>query len=391
MSFALRAVGVAAALGLLVVTGCTSSKLSLSADLRTDWVSGEELVGVRMELYREAPGTGAPALDTQESLAVRGTSFVRGRRVAEWTGLDPGEYWVRATLLERSGETRARRITQVTVRTDQAIIVVVTRGCAGVVCPGPSDDPSHTECFGARCVDPSCTPMTPEACGTPSCAGDADCTTTTACAAATCFAGACLLEAHDERCAPDEWCSPADGCHPLSDRADAGARDAGSADAGCPSLPDLSAPGPVRISSGVLCPVSGSVSATYVCEEGTGRIELAGGSDVMLELYGPGDTVLGGAGIVPTGPGAVLHLSSAATASLYVLLDLHAFPLTLQVLAPASAVTIVAQGANTLTTRDTQAQTLTIRTEGPHVQDGYLGGGDLTIDVGYVPPPACAP
>lgn len=401
------------ALGALaLLAACSASSARLSVDLRTDWVAGEEFVGARAELLRDAAdttGVRAP----EEMLALAGTSYAEGVRIAEWSTLGDGDYTLRVTLVGRDGMPRARRMVRVTVHGETLVTVPVTRSCLDVVCPAPAGDPSLTECLGARCVDPRCTPEHPEHCPPPVCAGDAECTPADPCADGACRDGACLSIAHDERCGAGLWCSPSAGCLPRAPSPDAGTSedaailppdtgppdafvpsDGGhdaSVDGGCGVRPDPRGDGSIRFSGGTYCPGASAVSTSYLCVDGSGRIEIGAGETMSLELYGPEATVVGGAGIVPTGPGATLVVTTTSTAPVYLALDLSAFPLTVQPNDALGSLTLIAHGTSTLTLASITVNTLYVSHEGALATTGNLFTSAYTPDGVAIPPPACAP
>lgn len=379
---------------------------SLSVDVRTDWVPGEEFVGVRAELLDRADARGVPTL-TSETLAPRGTVFLDAHRVAEWSPLSRGDHGLRVTLFDREGAVIARRFAVVTVADRTLITVDLTRNCEGLVCPIAGGDPTLTECVGARCVSPRCARESPGSCGAPACTSSDTCTTAT-CAEGACTDGACFAEAHDERCAPAEWCSPDAGCLPRTDldagtmpsdagpRIDAarsdGGEDAYVVDAGCGVRPDPRGDGSLRFSSGLYCPSGGLVSAPYACVEGSGRIDLAAGEELTIEVRGPEPTVIGGAGIHPTGPGAILHVTTASTAPVYVALDLRDAPLEIRFVASQTTITFDAIGSNELTLRDSTARSASIAHDGPFTNAGpYVCTSGCSDTATHTPPPGCAP
>ena len=162
---------------------------------------------------------------------LRGQSLADGRRIAEYDDLAPGTYELLVTLLDADGTVVSRRVI-VEVRASIGVTVLIARDCVGKVCPDSGDDPSFTQCFGGRCVLPTCSPEHLESCGTPECASDTECTGAVACSAPRCVAGACLDVPDDGACGAGERCSLARGCVAVMTPMDGGPTDAGVPDAG---------------------------------------------------------------------------------------------------------------------------------------------------------------
>jgi hypothetical protein len=201
-----------AAFGVVVLLGSCSEETILAVDLRTDYVPGIEFASVRTVLVGEA-GAG----DRSTTAAARlDDDFVAGRRVAEIDGLAAGSTLpLRVELMAADGRAIAARPVRVTFEGRTAVTVVVTRDCTGVACPIAGGDPLATACLNGRCVDPACTPETPDACGEPSCSAPSECADGSMCATPVCVAGTCLLDAEAGRCGRDEYCDPEAGCRAL--------------------------------------------------------------------------------------------------------------------------------------------------------------------------------
>ncbi|MDQ3036234.1 MAG: hypothetical protein M3Y87_27785 [Myxococcota bacterium] len=204
----------------LALAACSDSGGTLTVDLRTDLSPGNEFVAVRTEIST-APFSADGGLEdgdaprSDDAIAVGEEDYVTGRRVAGFTGLPAGSAFVRVRLIDRRGDVVVERVSTVTVRGRVSMVVVVARACRGAVCPEPGGDPDATTCVAGRCVPPTCTPETPDACGEPVCATAADCTTSVACASSLCLEGACFELGDDSRCAADEWCDAVRGCVPF--------------------------------------------------------------------------------------------------------------------------------------------------------------------------------
>jgi len=191
------------------MAGCTSERRTLVVDLRTDFAAGADFARVRT-----ARATG----EAQEATPSASDDLLRGVRVATFEGIATTDVRLRVQLLDDAGGVVAER--PLAVQLDAAavsVVVVITRNCAGVVCPGPE----ATACVDGRCVDPRCAPGAPEACGEAACGADAECTSRSACVDARCVEGLCLQV-------------PVVPCGPDAGVPDAGMMDAGRPDAGRP-------------------------------------------------------------------------------------------------------------------------------------------------------------
>lgn len=173
----------------------------LSVDLRTDYVAAVEFDNVVVTVDGGREQTLRPTF---------GTDYVIGRRVAEYAGLGSGSHAVRVVLMRRGSEVAARDIT-FDLSADLAITVVVTRDCRGVECPG-AGNATDTACLGGTCVDPRCTPETPEFCPAPVCEADDDCPLPEQpCAVRLCLEGTCFV-ADEGTCPTGQYCDSVRGC-----------------------------------------------------------------------------------------------------------------------------------------------------------------------------------
>lgn len=187
---------------LFALAACAGSDGNeVSVDVRTDWIPAVEFDTV---LVRANAGT-------PESTTVNfSQDFVRGVRVAELSNLSNGRQEINVQLVER-GEVVAERSVPVTLSGDLAITVILTRDCNGVSCPG-AGDASATACLGGRCIDPTCTPETPENCPVDECTTSDDCPTARQdCQAAQCIFGTCLY-GDDGSCGGGRYCDEELGC-----------------------------------------------------------------------------------------------------------------------------------------------------------------------------------
>lgn len=243
----MRWTSIAAACGWLLA-GCEGDARGhlIAVDLRTDFVPRLEFEQVRVELIE--PEDGRPSARIRSGVTVAaGDDYLDPRRVAELDRVARGQVFVRVQLLGASSAVLAERPALVTVTDDVVVLVVITRSCLAVVCPGPADPPGAIACTGGRCVEPEC--GTP---GAPPCPRDcttaADCPASpVACVEARCTGdGVCLSAARDDRCAAGQVCDPRTGCVGAPPPRDAGPvtrdagplpRDAGPGDAGPPAVP----------------------------------------------------------------------------------------------------------------------------------------------------------
>jgi hypothetical protein len=136
------------------------------------------------------------------------TDLLSGVRVAEFGPMAAGTYWVRVSLVTAAGRVIASRVTDVRLAGLRSITSVISRSCEDLLCP-PSSAPTLTVCHGGACVDPRCTPETPDLCGPGECASDADCVPDAGaeCARAACEGGVCLYAADDSLCGASAHCT----------------------------------------------------------------------------------------------------------------------------------------------------------------------------------------
>lgn len=203
----------------LALLGC-ESEASLVVDLRTDYVAGEEVSRVDLDVQ------GTP-VSRNRALTV-GDDLASGIRVAELTALEPGRRELTLTLVAPDGSAVATRQAILEVQRATAVTILVTRNCEGVVC----DDPAAPACVDARCVPAECVAEDPDSCGEATSCDAVDCTPDVPCAEAECVNGFCVPQPLDERCATDEFCQSAEGCVPRTTSPDAGTHDAGAPDGG---------------------------------------------------------------------------------------------------------------------------------------------------------------
>ncbi len=194
--------------------GCANSA-GLTVDVRTDYLATEEFGAVRTEISPTPFASDAPFGTPAEVAVAPAFDFLSGARVAEFRELPPGAYWVRVSLLSDTGSVIAQRTTTLQFTSTFSMTSVISRSCEGALCP-PNGSPRLTACNGGVCVDPGCTPETPELCGAGECARDADCTSGPPgdCVRAVCEGNACLYGGDDALCGRAEHCSVALLCVP---------------------------------------------------------------------------------------------------------------------------------------------------------------------------------
>lgn len=187
--------------------GCESG-VSLTIDLRTDYVPGAEIL--RAEVVAEG-ASGEQRWDDLQAPPIE-----RSLRLASLTGLSPARGRAVDVRLYGPGdalvaETRA----VVDNRADRVHTIVVERGCAGVAC-GEGE-----RCVGGRCQDARCLTGVEEDCEA-GCGADAECGPPRAdCASARCVDRVCF--AAGDGCADGFYCDPSAGCREAPSRCDGGA------------------------------------------------------------------------------------------------------------------------------------------------------------------------
>lgn len=210
-----------------VASGCSDDP-SLTVLVKTDLVAGVEFTRVVVEIRSDSgSGEGASLLADNAMTATRVMRFVPERRVASFT-LEAGrELIVTVRLLDARGDIVVERPTRMTVTSDFALRVVLTRNCAQVACPSPGGAAISAACFDGRCVDDRCQPDAPEFCPSVACTADAtpptDCLVTASCASARCEDGVCLyVEPTSSVCSTSEYCDPFRGCESIDPLDDGG-------------------------------------------------------------------------------------------------------------------------------------------------------------------------
>lgn len=206
VSAAILAAGCAAA-----SPSCKSAGISLSVDLRTDYTPGREFASVVTEVV---PDGGGSLRSEQPIDDAKGGVFVEGARVADFGDVQPGGLLVRVKVFSKEGAPLVERLARLSVSSDYALTVVVTRNCEGITCPAPDGDPALATCDRGKCVRPECTASTPQFCDPAECAKDADCHPDVDCVSGRCIAGTCLFLPDDGLCKATQTCDANHGCTP---------------------------------------------------------------------------------------------------------------------------------------------------------------------------------
>lgn len=189
---------------------CKTTGVSLSVDLRTDYLPGREFVRVHTEVVP----SGGDQQAMEHAVAPTDGQFVDGSRVADFGDLPTGDLQVKVQVISPEGNAMVERLARVSVNADYALTLVITRNCEGITCPTPGGDPALATCDKGQCVRAECTPSTPQYCAPPECSFDADCKADVSCVAGRCVGGTCLFLPVDAKCDPKQTCDPTVGCTP---------------------------------------------------------------------------------------------------------------------------------------------------------------------------------
>lgn len=182
---------------------CTEDGVILAVDLRTDYVPGVEFVVAEARIE---DGNGA-LVDSRMSGVLGDADALEGVRVADFLGASPGDRRVSVTLYGADGQVVGRNAVSISFTGNYGVTVLVTRACARVTC---GDEES---CVDGQCVDPRCSPETPERCGDAVCADATACDAPAAsCAEARCVQGACFAAPVAGACGETQVCIPEGGC-----------------------------------------------------------------------------------------------------------------------------------------------------------------------------------
>ncbi|MFK7988815.1 MAG: SBBP repeat-containing protein [Sandaracinaceae bacterium] len=217
----------------LLFSACTEGRATLLLNVQSDLLPGREASQVVTRLFRGLPEDAGEEERSVTANLEPSDELAEGLRVAELSGLPLGNWTLRVQLMSATGAVELERVALVDLEATTAITVVMTRSCRGVVCPAPGGDPRALACLGGRCVQPDCTPETPESCPPASCSDTAECPTPeAACASARCSRGECFTVGVDSMCAASEVCLPEMGCQSLMPAPDGGFQDGGIQDGG---------------------------------------------------------------------------------------------------------------------------------------------------------------
>lgn len=181
----------------------------------SELVPEREVGTVTVALFSGLANTSTTSLGTTQRPLMYGEPLARGLWVTSFRGVAKGTYTLWVTLERQNGEKLAQRPLTVTVTEDASYTVALTADCARAECPSPGGSAAFIACLAGECVDPRCTPETPEFCPPELdlfCNTDTDCMPRTACALSTCVDGLCIDQALSSECGEGEFCSSLSGC-----------------------------------------------------------------------------------------------------------------------------------------------------------------------------------
>ena len=200
-----RARAILAVLTALSAMGC-GDDAALIVDLKTDLVPGVEFDRVRVR--------GLGSRGEQVTMVAQGEDFTGGRRIAEFGGL-PLDHSVRFTVDLLGSTASLSRPVSVKIAAERVgVTVLVTRDCRGIECPVVGGDANEAACLAGRCVDPACSPESPERCPEPDCTDAAGCIPDADCAEGICESGFCFYRDNGTSCDDGYYCNPEEGCRP---------------------------------------------------------------------------------------------------------------------------------------------------------------------------------
>ncbi|MEZ4339256.1 MAG: hypothetical protein R3B82_21760 [Sandaracinaceae bacterium] len=187
---------------LLLLTGCDTAG-TLIVQVRTDLTPVREFDLARVVIEGSAlRDVVTPAVDQR--------AWGQGARVAELTDLAPGSYRLTVRLERADGTVIVSRPARVELAGGlETVTVLLTRDCAGVVCPDDGD-PEATACLAGRCVVDECTEEDPGTCDV-ECASVADCGHLSAppCGSVECTpSGSCFVSPRHVDCGEGQVCDP---------------------------------------------------------------------------------------------------------------------------------------------------------------------------------------
>ncbi|MFK7985632.1 MAG: hypothetical protein AB8I08_06340 [Sandaracinaceae bacterium] len=192
-----------------LLLACSPETATLLVELQTDYIPGQEFDRVTVVVES---GSGIVA---ERSMPIGVEVDARqSTRIAEIEALPTGRMFITVELRTGPSLRATRRIAVNHPGGALLATALISRDCAGVMCPGETGSATLTQCLGGRCVEEGCTPETPELCPSPECESDAECASTVDCVASECVAGTCLDFPNDDACDEGESCRPELGCRP---------------------------------------------------------------------------------------------------------------------------------------------------------------------------------
>jgi hypothetical protein len=196
---------------LALAPGCSSDGHQVIVELRSDLLPGIDVARTRTVLTEGRPGGSVVATASLTAMAdIDGDApLLSGARIAELRDVETGSYTLEVFLQDPSGIEIAKRTTLVEIREDIALVVLVTRSCVDVECPGPDDAEQAISCVAGRCAQPDI-----DACDAPECSADAECGMLAACARPTCVDCQCFYEPMAGACRTGLVCDATRGCVP---------------------------------------------------------------------------------------------------------------------------------------------------------------------------------
>lgn len=201
----------------LALVSCSSDERSnVEVRIVSDLVPFYEVGVATAALHVGAANAGEVSIGAVERELTVGEPLSRGLWLATFDNVEHGTYTVWISLRRANGELLGKRPVTFTLERDASFTVTIEAACAAVECPG-GGNAAFFACVAGDCVDPRCTPETPEHCPAgPStfCESDDACEPTLPCGVARCESGACLQVPGVDECADGEFCSAISGCTP---------------------------------------------------------------------------------------------------------------------------------------------------------------------------------
>lgn len=251
-------------LALAAVTPACSDEPTLTVMVTTGLVPGPEFAFVQTQVFDARPAAdGSEAIASTVPLQTRyGDEYARGRQVASFGGIAPGEVVVVVRLLRPNGTLLISRRTRITFADNFVLNVHLTRDCVAVTCPAPGGSPEFTECLAGECVDPRCTNTAREFCPEALfCNSDESCSADASCATSNCIDGICEEEEIRGSCDATSYCDPDTGCVALpTSTLDGGAMDGNVLDG------DVVDGGDASTDAALDAPIDADIDAAIVCD-----------------------------------------------------------------------------------------------------------------------------